>query len=317
MKNPDYRNWLDVGHALVLLGDGLRKYAEREMKKLHALITTNVGGPGVKCHCTCAYGKKTKPRGPAHPHGQPGTLCIWARELKKHHVFPRKEEIPWHQSVGTRWDDPVRGYWEIAKLFMSDLGGNWTTTKDPGTTDFGSLLSLLMFCNHFKIRKRRLEDVKYWKYTWIFSRTLTFTGKEKKDAFTDIDKLMTDPEIYSIKEVQDCRQPIKGIEKEKIHLQDKKEKIQQLKEAREEMNEANEEIGVGEGEIKETKEEIKVENDKMGVVITILLFTVSSFSRNIPGLLWFLAEFLMFSQVGDRSVMLDYGKIYVLKLTPN
>ncbi|CAB3997984.1 Ankyrin repeat domain-containing 50 [Paramuricea clavata] len=49
-------------------------------------------------------------------------------------------------------------------------------------------------------------------------------------------------------------------------------------------------------------------NDKIGAVfITILLFAVSSFSRNIPGLLWFLISFLMFSQVGDRSVILDYG----------
>jgi hypothetical protein len=61
-----------------------------------------------------------------------------------------------------------------------------------------------------------------------------------------------------------------------------------------------------------------VANDKIGVIfIPILLFTVSSFFRNIPGLLWFLTAFLMFSQVGDRSMMVDYGIRYVLKLTPN
>ncbi|CAB4023284.1 Hypothetical predicted protein [Paramuricea clavata] len=258
-----HRNWLAVGQALVPLCLGLRKYAEREMKKLHALITTNVGG--VKCYCTCTYGKKPKPRGPAHPHGRPRTRCIWARELKNHHVFPQKEEISWHQSVGSRWDDPVHGYWEIAKLFMSDLGGNWATTTDPATTDFGSLLSLLMFCNHFKIRQSRLEAVKYWKYTWIRTRSQTFTDKEKKDAFTDIDNLMTDRQLESIKEVQDCRQSIKEIEKEEKDL--KISWNQQLKEAREEIKikETKDEIKVAEGEVKETKEEINETKEELEV----------------------------------------------------
>ena len=39
--NIGHRNWLAVGRALVPLCLDLRKYAEREMKKLHALITTS------------------------------------------------------------------------------------------------------------------------------------------------------------------------------------------------------------------------------------------------------------------------------------
>jgi hypothetical protein len=48
-----------------------------------------------------------------------------------------------------------------------------------------------------------------------------------------------------------------------------------------------------------------VANDKIGVVRAILLY----FSRNILWLLLFLTVFLMFSQIGDRSVMVDDGKI--------
>jgi hypothetical protein len=346
MRNdPDYHNWLVVGQALVLLSDGLGKYAENKMKALHALITTNVGGPGVKCHCMCTYGKKPKPHGPAHPHGRPRTPCIWARELKNHHVFSQKEEIPWHQSVGTHWDDPVHGYWEIAKLFMSDLGKNWTTTKDPGTTDCGSLLSLLMFCNHFKIQKNTLKAIKCWRNTWAHSPMLILTDKEKKDAFTVFDNLMTDPELGGIKEAQDCRQAIKEMETADISILEKKELMiiqfqnqelkrtlneaietmgvakgeiketkEEIKQAKEKIEETKEEIKETKEEIKETKEEIKMANDKIGVVfITILLYAVSSFSRNIPGLLWSLMAFFMFSQVGDRSVILDYGKIYLCK----
>jgi hypothetical protein len=204
---------------------------------------------------------------PMHPHGQPRTRCIWARELKNHHVFPRKEEISWHQSVGTRWDDPVHGYWEIAKLFMSDLGKYWATTTDPATTDFGSILSLLMFCNNFKIRQSRLEAVKHWKYTWIRTRSQTFTDTEKKDTFTDIDNLMTARELESIKEVQECRQTIKEIEKEekdlKISWKSLNQKLKEareeikIKETKEEIRVAEGDIEVAEGEVKETKEEIK------------------------------------------------------------
>ena len=122
-------------------------------------------------------------------------------------------------------------------------------------------------------------------------------------------------DIYSIKEVQDCRQPIKGIEKEKKDLKIIKELREEIEETKDEIKEANKE------DIEETNDGIKetnVANDKIGVIfIPILLFTVSSFFRNIPGLLWFLTAFLMFSQVGDRSMMVDYGIRYVLKLTPN
>ena len=65
-NDPDYLNWLAVADALMFLSDGLRPYAESKMKELHALITTNVGGPGVRCPCSWKEnGKKSK----SNPHG--------------------------------------------------------------------------------------------------------------------------------------------------------------------------------------------------------------------------------------------------------
>jgi hypothetical protein len=80
-NNPDHINWLAFGDALLLLSNGLRKYAEKKMKELHALIITNVGGPGIKCHCKCTVGKKS------NPHGRSTTTCLWAQQLKNYHVF--------------------------------------------------------------------------------------------------------------------------------------------------------------------------------------------------------------------------------------
>ena len=318
-NNPDHLNWLTVGEAVMLLSDGLRKYAENKMKELHALITTNVGGPGVQCHCKCTLGKK-KP----NPHGQPTTTCIWAQDLKNFHVFSRKGDIPWHQSDSSQWHDPVHGYWEIAKLFMSELGKNRTTTKDPNTTDSGPLLNLLIFCTHFKIQPATLDAVRDWRNKWAHAPDQMLSEKEKKDVFTDINCLMSHRELVGIKEVQDCNQAIKEIESADISIlrSDELKIIQECKHIREyqQNHELKEKIQEAIDEIRalktlNTSEDNSVNViDRMGsVLLTILLFAVSSLLRSARGMLWFLMAFFMFSQVGDRSVILDYGKIVTVK----
>jgi hypothetical protein len=315
-NNPDHHHWLAVGEALILLSDGLRKYAENKMKELHASITTNVGGPGVKCHCKYTLGKKP------NPHGSPTTTCIWAQQLKNFHVFPRKSDIPWHQSISSQWHDPVLGYWEIAKLFMSNLGKNLATTKDPSTTDSSPLLNLLIFCNHFKIQPAALEAVRDWRNKWAHAPDHMLSKSEKRDAFADMYCLMTDPELVGIKEVQDCNQTIKEIETADISIlkNDELKIIQECRHIREyqQDDELKDKIDEAIGEIKalrNSNKSVNVIDITCSVVLTLLLLASSRYLRNIPPILWSLMAFFMFSQVGDRSVMLDYGKIdFVVKL---
>ena len=59
-NNPEHRNWLAVGDALLTLSGGIRKYAETKLSDLHALIKANVGA-GVRCLCSCTPGKKPNP----------------------------------------------------------------------------------------------------------------------------------------------------------------------------------------------------------------------------------------------------------------
>ena len=315
-NNPDHLHWLAVGEALILLSDGLRKHAENKMKELHALITTNVGGPGVKCHCKCTPGKKP------NPHGTPTTTCIWAQQLKNFHVFPRKGDIPWHQSTSSQWHDPVHGYWEIAKLFMSNLGKNLATTKDPSTTDSGPLLNLLIFCNRFKIQPAALEAIRDWRNKWAHAPDHTLSENEKKDAFADMYCLMTDPELVGIKEVQDCNKAIKEIEKVDLSIlkNDELKIIQECRRIREYQHDHQQKQTIEEAIDRAVRKSNKLVHivDKLGsVFLTILLFTVSPLLRNFPVMLWSLMAFFMFSQVGDRSVISDYGKIDFCKLTPN
>ena len=304
-NDPGYLNWLAVRHALMFLSDGLRKYAEDKMREFHALITTNIGGPGVKCTCKCIPGKKP------NPHGRT-TTCIWAQELKKYHIFSRKGDIPWHQSISSHWHDPVHGYWEIAKLFMSDLGKNWATTKDLSTTDDAPLLNLLIFCNHFKIQKVSLQAVKDWRNKWAHASDLTLSDIDKHDAFKDIECLMNDPELVGIKEVQDYRSSIKKVETADISvLEDNELKIIQefrLIQECKKSHEMKEKLEAPEEEIRVDKIAVKVVNKMGSVFLAILLFTISPLLRKVPGMLMFLALF-MFSQVGDRSVISEHGRI--------
>ncbi|XP_028393202.1 uncharacterized protein LOC114517613 [Dendronephthya gigantea] len=296
-NNPEHRNWLAVGDALLILSDGIRKYAGTKLSDLHAVITLNVGA-GVRCHCSYTLGKKP------NPHGRT-TICKWAEELKKFHKFSRKEHIPWHQSDSSQWHDPVRGTWEIAKLFMSELGENTATTKDPNTTDCASLLNLLINCSHFKIPSAVLKAVKNWRNTWAHAPNQKLSDSGKQDAFNAISVLLNDPEFTGNKDVQTCLSLIRDTEKADFAgLQNQVTIIQKYAQ-----------------EIKDTLDEIKREirpprKDDIfsnfiiaisSIILAALLSTASTVQRKLSGVLWSLMAFFMLSQVGDKSLISDYG----------
>ena len=320
-NDPGYHNWLAVRQALMFLSEGLQKYAECKMKELHSLITIKVGG--VKCTCIYTPGKKPNPH-------EGTTTCIWAQELKKFHS---KKSMPWHQSISSQWDDPVHGYWEIAKLFMSNLGKNLAATKDPSTTDVGPLLNLLIFCKHFNIQDASLEAVRDWRNKWAHASNLTITDIDKQDAFKDIYHLMNDPELVGIKEVQDCRPSIKKVETADISVLEEKE-LQIIQEFRlieeyKQSHEIKEELESLEDEIRILKEEKKlnvaqdkvslkedkrlnVALDKMSLFVLVMISLFARFHvlRKFHWMVWSLMASFTFFQVGDRSVISDYGKMH-------
>ena len=327
-NDPGYLNWLAVGDALMLLSDGFQTYAENKMKELHALITTNVGGPAVACPCSCIPGKKSK----SNPHGRTRP-CPWAQELTNFHNFSNKNDIPWHQSLSTQWHDPIHGYWEIAKLFMCDLGKNWATVKDPKSTDVGPLLNLLRFCKHFKIQHSSLDAVKYWRNKCAHAPERKLSDIDKQNAFKDIECLLNDPELAGIKDVQDFCPIIKTVEMADISIlqNDELKIIQEFSresqiETQVEVRVVSEKIDKLENDVNELKASVtcvkhdrkslkgveRVAKDVVSVFQLMFLFTAASFSlfvHKIPAMLWSLMAFYMFSQVGEKTVILDFGKL--------
>jgi hypothetical protein len=321
-NDPKHRNWHAVGDALMLLGDGLRQYAENKMKELHALITANVGGPKVKCSCRCTLGMKLNPH-------RGSTTCIWAQELKKLHVFKTKADIPWNQSDNSKWHDPAVGYWEVAKLFMSDLGSDPTKVTDPNSTDVGPLLNLFRFCKHFNVQAPLLKAVTERRNQWAHAPKRRLSDGDKNAAFQDIKLLMNDPELLISKEVQDCKPTINKVEAaDVLILEDNQLRLmkeyRRIKECenlqmKERLDAANEEIKIlrdrelGDQSLDglSNKKGVGLWVHNIGINIRTVFIFVMSLRRHVPGWLqWSCTLFFIFSQVGDRSgIASDDGKM--------
>ena len=201
-NNPEYLNFLAVGDALRILRKSLEQYAEKKIKGFQSSVISKLSG--VKCNCSCIVGWKPS------LHANTKT-CAWATELKKFHRIKKKSRIPWHQSDSTKWHDPINGYWEVAKIFMSDLGENWINVKDPSSTDITGLINLFIFCTHFKIQLPLLKSVRGRRNKLAHAPDQRLSERDKQLAFKDIVNLMNDVELKSCSEVQECRAVIEEI----------------------------------------------------------------------------------------------------------
>ena len=215
-NNPEYLNWLAVGEALITLSDGLQQYAEREMKDFHSLLIKKLGG--IKCTCSYTLGKKP------NPHSNPTTShCMWAKEIGNFHIIKKKKLLPWHQSDSSKWHDPVDGYWEVAKMFMADLGSNCSDVKDPSSTDLTGILNLMNFCKYFNVQRHLLKSVKGWRNKWSHAPKHQLSEPDKQSAFKEIDNLINDVELMSCREVQECRSTIEKVRHADISIMQENE----------------------------------------------------------------------------------------------
>ena len=202
--DPEYHNYIAVGEAMKILGDGLRHYAEQKAKELQDSILKKYGGC---CNCTVTPGKKPCRHS-----------CKLGRALTKLHDNKKKSRVAFYQSDSSLWHDRNNGYWEVAKVFMHDLGAKWCDVKDPTTTDLTGLLNFLIFCKHIKVQKNLLMSVRKLRNDWAHTLNCRFSASQKQDAFAAVDNLMNDVELLSCKEVQDCRPGINEVKKADISI---------------------------------------------------------------------------------------------------
>ena len=199
LTKPEYRNWLALGHALTTeLCQGLRPFVTREMETFYRNVSARVAGP-----CACVHVPRRRPN---EYHDM--STCAWANILQAHH---HKNKPNWKQSDGRKWVDPILGPWEIAKLFLPDLGGH-ADIKSAEDMDITGILNLMYWCNHFTIPQPLIKDVRDTRNDkWVHVPKLELTDADKRVAFDTIENLLRDPSIFHDADAQQALRKIGNL----------------------------------------------------------------------------------------------------------
>ena len=170
--------------------DGMRPFVARETVKFYNNVSVAAGaGP-----CTCTFVRRRRP----NEHHDMST-CAWANILRGHH---HRNEPNWKQSVSTKWSDPIQGPWEIAKLFIPDVGGRVITSAED--MDVTGILNLMYWCDHFRpISQALIKDLRDVRNLTLGHATkVELTDVEKATAFAAMEALLQDPKLAHDRDAQ-------------------------------------------------------------------------------------------------------------------
>ncbi|XP_068688236.1 uncharacterized protein [Montipora foliosa] len=197
LAKPEYRNWLALGHALTTeLRHGLQSFIKRETETFYKNVTTSLAHAAP---CTCGFVAKRRPN---QYHDM--ITCDWAKILRAYHD---KFQPNWKQSDSSKWLDPALGPWEIAKLYLPDLGGHAVTSAED--MDITTMLNLIFWCTHFAVPRHLVKDVREIRNKkWAHVTSLELSDADKKIAFDAIENLLRDPNLAHEPDAQNALKEI-------------------------------------------------------------------------------------------------------------
>lgn len=186
LTSEEEGNWLSLGRALTsVLCQGLRPFVKQEVENFYKNVTAAPAlavGP-----CTCVFDPGRK-KNQYHDMAN----CAWAKTFQMVHL---KNRPNWNQSDSTKWLDRDIGPWEIAKLFLPDIGAH-TVMESVEDMEVTGILNLMFWCNHFNVQRPLIKDVRDIRNTkWAHVPKLELSEAEKMAAFETIEKLLQDPEL--------------------------------------------------------------------------------------------------------------------------
>ncbi|KAL9988501.1 hypothetical protein ACROYT_G002955 [Oculina patagonica] len=153
------------------------------MEIFYRNVSTRIAGRP----CTCVH---VRGRRPNEYHDM--STCAWANNLQGNH---NRHKPNWKQSDATKWVDPILGPWEIAKLFLPDLGGH-ADIKSADDMDITGILNLMYWCNQFTIPQPLIKEVRETRNNkWVHVPKLELTNADKTDAFDAIENLLKAPQL--------------------------------------------------------------------------------------------------------------------------
>ena len=166
LSNDDYRNWVEVGQALLFLSETLQSHASREVKSFYDLLKVKVGGSATKCYCPYAPGK----------HNTLG--CKWAEAIMSYHRDPAT--IAWGFSDSSKWDDAVLGPSEIVSVYAGEQ-----------CMDGVKHLKFLQRCSYFNISEKIISDaIDVWEKVWGRAPNQKLDHEDKFRALDAITKVL-------------------------------------------------------------------------------------------------------------------------------
>ena len=200
LSKPEYRNWLAIGHALTtVLCQGLRPFIAREMETFYKNVKARIPRP-----CTCVHVPRRKPN---EYHDM--SICAWANLLQTHH---HRNKPNWKQSDPAKWLDPDLGPWEIAKLYLPDLGGH--DIKSADDMDITGILNVMYWCNHFTVHQPLINEVRDTRNNkWVHVPKLELSNADKTEAFNTIENLLSDPQLAPDPDAQKTLKEIVNLRK--------------------------------------------------------------------------------------------------------
>ena len=182
LSDPEYRNWVTVGRAILITWNGLETIIQNAADKYHTSLLATL----------------------------PNNVPAWKSHLSKAHRSRDKRNISWSNSDNTQWLT-VGASWEIAKIFMAPLGPRKLHVANAKTTDISGLLNVLewsprgtngMFNTGVDLSK--IADARSARNLWAHASSLHVSDTDKVDAFASLTSLLQDPELNGDKDVQDA-----------------------------------------------------------------------------------------------------------------
>ena len=315
MAKPEYRNWLALGHALTtVLCQGLRPFVKQEVEALYRYVTTRVPIP-----CTCVHVPRRRPN---EYHDM--RKCIGAQVLAAcHHRFKPN----WKQSDSAKWMDPVLGPWEIAKLFLPDLGGH-ANIRSADDMDINGILNLMYWCNHFTIPQSLIKAVRDIRNDrCVHVPKLELSDVDKTAAFDAIENLLKDPQLAADEDAKKALREVISLKsitdlhsREAQVLVDLKEDIHERMLSLTEESERNQELVTELQERQEilemAVEDLEQESKPWGVrliewVLELMIYTFGVLFALLKGFrteILFMFLFSVFCAVLDPDTLIKDGK---------
>ncbi|XP_070539446.1 uncharacterized protein [Ptychodera flava] len=198
MNKEEYKNWLKVSQALLLLCQGVEKLTTEVVDKFHGELVKQCAS-GSQSICTDVSCKKSK----QNQRPSCGFCKKFEREIVAEHK--NKGSIHWNNFDWKKW--PVVA-WEVAKVYMP--GGQKAAVCTASETDSSALLNLMSNCKkfHSHIDKNKPGKVIQVRNKTMHSAQMEFTNHEMKDHIKVILDL-----VHELKNRPEAKQAAKTISK--------------------------------------------------------------------------------------------------------